>query len=485
MAVDYDLVVIGNSAAGIEAAIAAAHVKARVALVEQGCSPDADSGATNVQVLQAIGRSVHQTQRLHQMGMGSCADGSEIQPAATCWQSASRWNQVATATLAELKSAAVVSALGVEMIPGRGEFYRKPAIGFVVNGRQLRSRAYLLAIPPRPLIPAIDGLAATRYLTPETLLQQPDHLEQVRSLVIIGNTATAIELAQTLLRLGLTVTLVANHAQLLPLEDPEATRLIQAQLEADGVRVLTQMPVTQVRSIQGKKWVQAGNQAIEADEILLCAGQQPHLDDLNLDAAAVRWRENGLLLNDKLQTTHPKIYACLGTIDHNYAPQIAIYQAQIAVNNVLFLPTHRANYASVPRLVQTQPELASLGLTEPQATQCYGKDLLIVRQFHKSLPKAQIQGEITGFCKLITQRNGTILGAHLVGAEASELISPIALAMQQHLKLSVLAKQIYPLPTLGEIVQQTAIEWQRLKLAQNHRLQDFWEGWFGLRRSWS
>lgn len=132
-----------------------------------------------------------------------------------------------------------------------------------------------------------------------------------------------------------------------------------------------------------------------------------------------------------------------------------------------------------------QPELASLGLTEPEAIQRYGKDVLIVRQFHKTLPKAQIQGEITGFCKVITRRNGTILGAHLVGSKASELIGPIALAMQQNLKISALAQQIYPSPTFGEIVPQTAIEWQRLKLAQNHRLQDFWESWFRLRRSWS
>lgn len=496
MSVDYDLVVVGSSAAGIYAATMAAQLQARVALVNQGglidktpdsITPWGNSEAIAHHVLLEVGHTLQQVRRAERLGIWTntnTADSTSSPDASRIWEQTEQWADSITAKLEASRSAAVLAAAGIEVIPGCGEFYRKPALGFVVNGRSLRSRSYLLATNCRPVVPAIDGLEAAGYLTPENFLSQSKSLQRSSKIVVIGTDPAGPELAQMLLQLGLQVSLIVESAHILPDEDPEAAFLLQAQLEAEGVDIYTKTPVTQVRLIQGKKWVQAGNTAIEADEVLLATGLQPNLDSLNLEAAGVRWSAAGLEVNEKLQTSNPRIYTCTGQFGHRYTSQIARYQARIAVNNSLFFPLKKVNYRTIPQAVHSSLELARVGLTEPEALQQYGKAVLILRQHLSTVSQAQIQDETTGFCKLIVHRNGKILGGHLVAPGASNLIGTIALALQQRQKIHSLANLIHPSPTISEIISQTAAEWHRLRLQRNSRLRDLLEGWFNVRRSW-
>ncbi|HAG85502.1 MAG TPA: mercuric reductase, partial [Cyanobacteria bacterium UBA12227] len=305
------------------------------------------------------------------------------------------------------------------------------------------------------------------------------------SWIIIGGSPVGVELAQTLARLDCEVTLVVSEPHILFTEDSEASRLVQAQLEAEGIRVLTQSPVTQVREIEGKKWVQAGNRAIEADEILLATGFQPNIESLNLAGVGVKFSQQGLELNEKLQTTNPRIYGCGGLAGDDPFVHIAQYEASIALKNALFLPLFKVNYDGIPRTIFTEPQLAQVGLTEAQARRRFGKTVWVVRQYFKTLDKAQILGETTGFCKVIVRQNGEILGATIVGTEASELIGAIALLIRQKIKLGVIADLPYTSPTLSEIIQKTALEWQRQRFSRNKTLQNVLEGFFNLRRNWS
>ncbi|MBD2018856.1 NAD(P)/FAD-dependent oxidoreductase, partial [Leptolyngbya sp. FACHB-36] len=266
---------------------------------------------------------------------------------------------------------------------------------------------------------------------------------------------------------------------ILHLEDPQAAYLIQAQLEAEGVQILTQTAVTQVRQISGEKWVQAGNRAIEADEII--AAEAPaDPAPLNLAAAQVKSSPWGIVVNCKLQTSNPRIYACLSSLPDS--PQVVRYCAETAVKNALFLPVFITDLRSIPIVTYSQPELARVGHSEAIARQLYGNDVVILKQPLKLIPKTQIQGETTGLCKLILRRSGRIVGAHIVAPHASELISPIALAMQQKLTVQALADQIHPAFALSEIIRQTALEWHQTR---SNLFQDFLAGLFSLRRSWS
>jgi pyruvate/2-oxoglutarate dehydrogenase complex dihydrolipoamide dehydrogenase (E3) component len=402
-----------------------------------------------------------------------------------------QWADGVVSTLEEQHSPAILASLGVDVIVGEGEFCRKPYLAFVVNGRRLRSRAYLIATGSRPGIAAIDGLQATGYRTPTDIWQQisPGQLPVDASprpcWVVIGGGASGTELAQTLSRLGADVTLVVRSSHILPKEDPEAARVVQAQLEIEGVRVLTQTEVTQVKQIDGKKWVLAGNKAIEADEIVLCTRPQPNVTSLNLEGVGVKMNRRGMELNEKLQTTNPRIYACGDVAGGYQTAHIARYEASIALKNALFAPIFKVDYRAIPTGVFSEPMLARVGLTEAQARRQYGKDVLVLRQYFKAVAAAQILGEITGFCKILVRRNGEILGATLVGMEAAELMGAIALAMQQKIKVDALSQLPAISPTLSEIIQQTANEWHRQRLRKNTRLEDFLEGFFNFRRSWS
>ncbi|MBW4579481.1 MAG: FAD-dependent oxidoreductase [Tildeniella nuda ZEHNDER 1965/U140] len=488
MPVDYDLVVVGSSAAGIYAALSAAHLNARVVLVDQGCATVGAGFGTRV--LTEVGQILHCGAWAAQLGFWDTAASSTA-----TWAAAKRWSDTVALAIAETFSPAVLTSLGIEVISDCGAFHRKPRMGFMVNGRSLRSRAYLLAIEQLPVVAMyqqptptplplldIDGLAAVSYLNAHAVLQKISALEPLSRLVIIGSDAIGVELAQSLARLGRSVTLIVSTPHILPYEDFEAAFLIQAQLEAEGVQVLTGTTVTQVRQINDKKWVQAGNRAIETDEIILTATTPFDWRTLNLEAVKVDASASGILVNTKLQTTNPRIYACRGQVGGGDSPHLAIADAKIALKNALFLPIAKSTDRPVPWVVSTAPALARIGHTEASARQQF-KDVVILKQPFKTLIKAQLQDETTGFCKLIVHRNGTLLGAHIVGSQAEELIGIIALTMQQNLKIQAIANLVLPSSSLAAIIQQTAAEWHRLKFQKNTRLQDFLEGFFNWRRS--
>jgi pyruvate/2-oxoglutarate dehydrogenase complex dihydrolipoamide dehydrogenase (E3) component len=514
MTVEYDLIVISGSPVGAYAAVAAARLNARVALIEPQLRPtkSLDDGAIYTQALAQIGHVLQQVRDAPQLGIHCSTTDSTEQRQVSSIQlaEAMQWVNSVVDTCSQQNSPAILGSLGVDVITGAGEFCRRPHLGFVVNNRRLRARAYLIATGSRPEIPDIDGLQTISYFTPTDIWQEKLQVGklQIESLennlqpstqllqgnwLIIGATPMGTELAQTLARLNCEVTLVTSTSQILPKEDPEASHLVQAQLEAEGIRVLTESPVTQVRRIDDKIWVQAGNHAIEADKILLATGQQPNVEALNLEGVGVKYTQQGLKLNEKLQTTNPRIYAC-GDVAGGYQfTHIAQYEASIALNNALFAPLFKVDYHSIPWAILCDPQLARVGLTEAQARRRYGKDVFVVRQYFKTLDKAQILGQTTGFCKIIGRQSGEILGASIVGSEASELIGAIALAIRQKIKIKASPFALTSLhtdfphisPTLSEIFHKTALEWQQQRLKQNSTLQNILEGFFNLRRHWS
>ena len=483
MAVEYDLVVIGGTAAGLSAAIAAARLQARVALVVT--DPLAAKTFWSTQTLMEVGRMAAQARSASQFGIdaeiATLVSGSSVR-----FDQAIKWAETVVATLAEQHSPAVLASLGIEVIFETGQFNHQPDLNFSLARRQLRSRAYLIATGTDSLQLDIEGLAAAGYLTCNHLLSQLRTTDQQwpQDIVVIGGGPTAIELSQTLMRLGCCVTIVTQSPHILALEDPEAASLIQAQLEAEGARILTHSKVTAVKQLEGqKKLVLAGEQQVEAKEILLAIDQSCDREFLNLEAVGVQFTQRGIWVNDKLQTSNPQIYACGDRLGGYPLSHVATYEAGIALKNALFWPIFKVDYRFIPWAIFTQPELARVGLTEIQARRRYGQQVYILRQFYKTVERAQIRGETSGFCKIIVQRNGRILGAHLVGPAAGEVIHLVAFAMKHRLKVSALADLVHISPTLSEINFKTASAWQNLK--QYPGRQNFWENLFNLRRTWS
>lgn len=471
---DYDLVVIGNTPEGIYAASMAAYLKARVALVQQPTQLLLDSAETIYSR-----RFTHVTHLFNQL-----KDIYPQQQLNIPITGITAWAKEVNIILSELNSPAMLSALGVDVIMGSGELVRLPQQAFVVEGRQLRSQAYLLATGSCLSSPKIEGLEDVGYLTTGDLWH-PDKLDFLpHQLVILGQTPLGVELAQNLQRLGKDVTLVVEDQQIFPYEDPEAVVLLQAQLESEGVKIYTQYPVTQVRRIEEKKWLQVGNHAMESDEIIVATQRLPNIAGLNLEGVGVKLGQQGILVNEKLQTTNPRIYACGSLLGGYSSTHIAQYQAQIALKNALFFPRFKVDYRYIPYVIFTDPPLARVGMTETQAKQRYGKNVQVIQQPFKITSQAQILGETTGFCKLVVRGNGEILGGHIIGSQAEELIGAIALAIKQNIKIGKLIDLVYPYPSLSEILHQMALEWQREHLIKNKGLQNWLENWFIWRRCW-
>ncbi|MCC5638152.1 NAD(P)/FAD-dependent oxidoreductase [Nostoc sp. CHAB 5844] len=497
MTIDYDVVIIGGSLAGRYAALAATKLHAKVALVE----PQINYGFIYHHTLSDIANRLQSLNDADGFGIRTNhADIAEKCHISVAWQEAMRYADGVAANIQELNSPATLAALGVDVIFGWGKFQPSPHLAFAIYDndeksshyshhhvlRLLHGRTYLLASGSCPAIPNIEGLQATGYTTLANIWQSLKKPTLPQNWVIIGGIPQSIEIAQTLARLGCSVTLVIKYPYILPNIDPEIAQLLQAQLEVDGVRVLTQTAVTQVRQIDDKKWIQAGDKAIETDEILIATGQKPNFESLNLAAAGVKWYRHRLVVNDKLQTTNKRIYACGDVIGGYDFTNIANYEARIALNNALFFPRLHTNYQHLPWGIFTHPMLAQVGLIETQAKRRFRHDeFLILRQYFKSLAAAQIKSETTGICKLVVLRSGEILGATILGAAAGELINLIALAIAQKIKVKDLANLAPIYPNFSEILTQTAQQWHQQKLNNNPALQDRLEGFFHFRRNWN
>ncbi len=495
MGVDYDLVIMGGSLAGRYAAAAAATMRARVALVEpRPAEEDAYFlGQVWLQAWQQVGQV--QTHRYQAGLLGLPAPHLDEDPLTVLnWSQTMAWSQtIATQTIAPL-SRDRLAQLGVDVVPEAGQFQRRPQLRLLTATRSLTARAYLLAPASQAIVPAITGLQTVGYLTSVTLGQRVTQLPQ--QMAIVGDHPSGVILAQALNRLGVAVTLVTADPYLLVQTDPDIALGVQAQLEAEGVQVLTQTLVTEVRQRDTQIQVQLGQPAlpggmqaaVSVDAIVVAAGWQLDWRDLNLESLGLRQDRGQLRLNRHLQTSHPQIYGCNQTDSEEALRQ----HVQVALRNALFGPWQRTPTQAVPQLILTQPEVASIGLLPVQAYRRYGQDQVwVLQQSLATIAAAQVQASTSGFCKLVVHRNGKLLGAHLVGPGATSLIAPIVLALRQGLKVSALAQGTPSLPAdltipgvaLAAVVSQTAAQWQAQRLQHSSFWQNVLESFFGWRRS--
>jgi pyruvate/2-oxoglutarate dehydrogenase complex dihydrolipoamide dehydrogenase (E3) component len=472
--IEYDLIIIG--AADVELAQLAAQLAvqhhARVALVE---SPTAPQSTALPQICAALSRFAAVQQRFAAaVGPGSGAIN---------WAAVAAAAEGMTQRQQVRQDPSRLAALGVDCIVGSGAFYRKPRLGLEVNGRQLRSRAYLLALGPTyrasdPVPLPQSGFDRRACLTPSTLAAALAAGTVGPTLAIVGGDATAVSLAQSLQRLGFTVILLTDQAQILSAVDPEAAGLVQALLEAEGVQIWTQTAVTQIATREGHSRLQvlegAGPREIAVDTVVVVteSGFEPAMG-LNLAAAQVQWNGAGILVDDRQRTSGRRIYACQ---ERRMLPQV--------VQNALFPWARRIDRLPVA-IVDCDPPLASVGLTEAAARWRYGTDLQVLRQPIYSL--TQLQDAPTGFCKLMVRRQGTLVGGQIIGPGAIELAHTLALAIQSQVPLQkfvggdLIAAPLEH-PRSAAILSQLALQWQQQRSAANP---DWLEVWFDGCRAWA
>ncbi|MGB3510169.1 MAG: FAD-dependent oxidoreductase [Microcoleaceae cyanobacterium] len=471
MPVQYDIVIIGGGSGGLVVAAAAAQLKAKVALIERdrlggdclwfGCVPS---------------KSLIHASRIAYQVKNAAKFGIHTHPPEIEFSKAIGHVKQVIANIQPHDSPERFRNLGVEVIFGEGKFIDDKT--FEVDGKKLTARAFVIATGSRPAIPPVEGLKSAGFLTNEQVFSLQ---ECPNSLAIIGAGPIGCELGQAFSRLGSEVTIISSKSQILPKEDPEAAQVVQEQFVSEGINILSEARAEKVEIVDGKKQLTAGGKTISVDEILVSAGRMPNVESLNLEAAGVEVGKKGIVVNDKLQTTNSKIYACGDVIGGYQFTHVAGYEAVVVLTNALFFPISKANYRVIPWATFTDPELARVGLTEKQAKERYGDNIYVLKQDFANVDRAQAEAATNGFGKIITQGNGQILGAHIVGSSAGELIHEVVLAMSNKLPVSALTG-IHIYPTLSEVNSKAGLLLKKRKYAESLWQQNLLEKFFNWRR---
>ena len=478
MTVDYNLVIVGGSVTARYAAELARRLKARVALVE----PYAVTQLPLESVLVSSESEILALQAIQHAPSGD-------------WQDRCRWGQTVIRQQSQQQSLSSLAMLGVDVVVGNAEFCRRDRdFGVWVKGakgtsdRWLTAHSYLLCPGSVPTLPPITGLIDVPFLTLDDVLALKPG-QQTLALnghsLIVGQSARSIELAQALAQQGKAVTLLVESQQFELGWDADVSRLLLAQLEADGVAVQTGTQALQAKWIDGQVWVQTTHRAIAVDHLILATQRQPLLGQMNPGAAQIEMQDGLALVNKKLQTSNHCIYACGDAIAACLPPNQMRSQVDVAVRNGLFLPTRSQHDSLIAKQINTVPPAVQLGSTEAEARKQWGDRLHVVQGQVGLTNRAALEQRSAGFCKLLLRSNGTILGAHAVGGEAGEWVGAIALAMQEKITFQKLAKIHAPSATFSELLNQMALDWSTQKLQRDRFRFNLLELAMNWRRDWS
>jgi pyruvate/2-oxoglutarate dehydrogenase complex dihydrolipoamide dehydrogenase (E3) component len=368
------------------------------------------------------------------------------------------------ADLSPTDSAPRFAKLGVDVFLGEARFAGPDTVQ--VAGQTLRFKRAVIATGARAVDPPTPGLAEAGYLTNETvfnLTQRPARL------AVIGGGPIGCELAQAFRRLGCQVTLLHKNGHLLDREDLDAAALVQDTFIRDGIALRLNATITRVERVPGGKRIfygaQGKEESIEVDEILAGAGRAPNVEGLNLESANVQYEQRkGVLVNDCLQTSNPRIYAA-GDVCLNWKfTHAADFSARLVIQNTLFLGRKKASALTMPWCTYTDPEIAHVGLYEHEARKRGMEVDTYVRKF-KEVDRAVLDGEEDGFVKIhVKKGRDEILGATIVARHAGEMISEISVAMAARVGLGKLASVIHPYPTQAEALRQCGDAYNRTRL---------------------
>jgi len=446
----YDLTIIGGGSGGLTAARLAASLGANVLLIDKerlggdclytGCVPSKS--------LIHVARVVHQAKNAAKLGLMPANFEVDL----------AQVNNHIQAVIKRVEESEKVYTEGVAVKFGEVSF--KFATELTLNGETFTSRNTLISTGSRPLIPRVEGLEETGYLTNDDVFNL---LSLPSSLLIVGGGPIGVELGQAFRRLGTDVTIIEGLDRILPKEDAEVSTALTEILRSEGINVVTNALFINAERVGNKKVVTAkqGEKylAIEADEILLTIGRQPNVEGLNLEAAKIIQSNQGIQVNEHLQTSAPNIFAIGDVIGGYLFTHMAAYQAGIAIRNALVpVSKKKVDYRVVPWCIFTDPELARVGLTEEEAEN-HHKQTRIVKFPVADIDRAQAESETRGFIKLVLAgKKVEIVGAHLVCAHAGELLGELALAMRHHLTINDILDTIHAYPTMSTGIQQTAFE---------------------------
>ncbi len=459
----YDLVVVGGGTAGLVSAMGAAGLGARVALVERALL-GGDCLNTGCVPSKALLRSAHAVGEIRKLaGLGVHVEAPRVDFAQVMQRLRER-----RAALARHDGAERFRDAGIDVFFGQGRFTGTDTLA--VDGVRLAFRRAVIATGGRAATPPVPGIEGVPFLTNETVF---DLTALPRRLIVLGAGPIGCELGQAFARLGSTVTIVDRSPQVLPREDPDAAGLVEASLVRDGIRLVLGAQIQDVRARDGEitlrlsRGHEAPDDLVLGDAMLVAAGRAPNVEDLGLDTANVRVEPAGVVVDDRMRTSNPRIYASGDVCSAYKFTHAADAQSRLVLQNALFFGRRRASQLTIPWVTFTDPEVAHVGLTHAEAAASNGR-IGIVTVNMADVDRAVVDDTTDGFVRVYHDR-GRLKGCTIVAAHAGEMIGEATYALTHGGTLGSLSATVHPYPTQAEALRKAGDAYRRQALTPSLR----------------
>ena len=449
---DYDVIVIGAGSAGLVAAKLAAGLGKKTALIEKskiggdctwfGCIPS--------KALIKSAQVVHEARSIERFGI-KLQSQLQLNP-----ENVMAHVRAVRQADYEAHSPDTFKKEGIDLIFGPAKFIDEHRIA--IDGRKLSSNKFIICAGSHPAIPQIEGLAEVPYLTNESIFE----LEKLpASMLIIGGGPIGIEMASALNRLGVKITIIQRGPVLLSNDDPELVSMLMDYLRAEGVNILVKSSPRRLYKENGvivAEVIDDENRLtkISAEALLVAVGRAPNIDNLDLHNAGVEFDKRGLKVDKYLRTTAPNIYGAGDVVPPYLFTHVAEHEAVIATRNACLPIKSRPDYDNVLWCTFTDPPLAHAGLTESQAHEQYGDDVRVYKWKLSDVDRAKTDLATEGLVKIVCSRHGRILGIHILGAHAEELMHEVQLAKSLGRPFSKIARMIHAYPSYSDAIRQPA-----------------------------
>ncbi len=444
----YDLAIIGGGPAGYTAAEKAASNGLKTILFEKNALGGVclNEGCIPTKTLLYSAKVLHSAKESQKYAV-SCDNAS-----ADITKIILRKNKIVRKLTAGIRMR--LQEAGVEMVPGEAHICDCTDVEVTIscNEQMFRSSKLLLCTGSEAIVPPIPGLSETVYWTSREAL---DNKELPSSLLIIGGGVIGMEFASFFHELGTEVTVVEMQDEILGGMDKELSALLRNEYAKRGIHFYLE---TKVISVEGQTiHIERGGEklSLAAEKILLSVGRKPLLSGLGLENLSLSTFGSGLKVNEFMQTSQKNIYACGDITGFSLLAHTAVREAEVAVDHILQKTDTPMDYQAVPGVVYTNPEFAGVGKTEEQVI------AQSISHTIKRLPlsfsgRFVAENEMgNGVCKIILGEKDQILGVHILGNPASEIIVSAGIAIASGMKAGQLKNMIFPHPTVGEIIKET------------------------------
>ncbi|MFQ5605726.1 MAG: mercury(II) reductase, partial [bacterium] len=425
--VDYDLVVIGTGGGGMGAAIRAAENGHKVAIVEGGVI-----GGTCVNIGCVPSKAlIRAAEAYHTAGYHPFA-GLKTKAEGVDWQALIEQKDELVTGLRQNKYVDVLNSYeDITLIQGWAKVDENSDV-FVNDKRVLKAGRVVVATGASPKVLPIEGIENVDVLNSTTAMALQ---KQPQSLIVLGGRAIALELGQAFARLGTKVTILQRSPRLVPDHEPEIGETLVEYLRKEGIEVQTEVSVQAFREEKGNKIITASvrgeRREFQAEQILMALGRTPNTRDMGLEAAGIELDKSGFIKVDSyLQTSNPKVYAVGDVTTLPNFVYVAAAAGGIAAENALNGNSKKFDLSVLPEVIFTDPQIATVGPTEAQA-KAEGYDVKISTLPLEYVPRALAARDTRGFIKLVADsKSNRLLGAHILAAEAGEVIQTASLAVK-------------------------------------------------------